>query len=231
MSLEIDTTSPTALAQRAEELAGEVGTYGPRSVPTELRREHLLTCATLLFTERGYDATSMSDVAAMALVTKPVVYDLFGSKEELFGAVMTAAHDELLSRVARAIEREQDPARLGFVATRAYFVFVRERKAAWQHLLRSGQGLVGEWVAMMQERHAAFLRDVVTANLEAAGLAFDARRVAALAEMLVGAVVSLAGWWVNQRDVSVDEIAAFYAAAMDQSVRAALGPPLGASGS
>lgn len=214
-----------SLARRVLELAGEVGRYGPRSVPADLRREHLLACATLLFTEEGFEGTSMNDVAAMAGVSKPVLYDAFGSKEDLFGAVMDETHQELLQRVAAAMEAEPDPGRYVFATSRAYFEFVQERRAAWLNLLRSGPGLVGEWMEVLQRRHASFLGGLISGNLDRAGIPYDPRRVEGVTEMLVGAVVALAGWWVEQDGVSVEEAAELYATAMEPSIRAALPIP------
>ena len=149
-------TTDTTLSRRVLDLGARIMTFGPRSVPADLRREHLLAVATLLFTERGYEGVSMNDVAALAGVSKPVVYDAFGSKEQLFGAVMDATHEELLRRTAEAMDDPagEDPM---FTSSRAYFAFVRDREMAWHNLLRTGPALVGEWMQRLQRRHAEFL--------------------------------------------------------------------------
>jgi len=50
----------------------------------EVRREQILGAARRRFEESGYDAVSMSDVAAAAKVTRGLVHHYFGSKKELY---------------------------------------------------------------------------------------------------------------------------------------------------
>lgn len=69
-------------------------------MPREQRRAQLLDLATRLFSERGYQATSMDDIATAAGVTKPVLYQHFSSKEELFGVVIEIIGERLLENVA-----------------------------------------------------------------------------------------------------------------------------------
>jgi AcrR family transcriptional regulator len=70
----------------------------------ERRRPMILDAAYDVFLERGYDRTSMSDIALRAGVTKPVVYDCFASKEALFAAVRDKLEQQLLADVGVALE-------------------------------------------------------------------------------------------------------------------------------
>lgn len=70
-------------------------------VPPEVR-ERILSSALELFASRGYNATSLREVALAAGVTKPMVYYYFGSKEGLYRTLMEAANGEfeaILNRV------------------------------------------------------------------------------------------------------------------------------------
>lgn len=67
----------------------------PRQADTEQRAEHLLEIATETFTRHGYADTSVDRIAAVARISKPTIYAHYGSKAELFKAViarMTARH-------------------------------------------------------------------------------------------------------------------------------------------
>lgn len=68
-------------------------------MPREQRRAQLLELATELFIERGFQGTSMDDIAGAAGVTKPVVYQHFSSKEELYGVVIEITGKRLLNSV------------------------------------------------------------------------------------------------------------------------------------
>ena len=52
------------------------------------RREQLVQVGRSLFAEKGYDGTSIEEIAARANVSKPVVYEHFGGKEGLYAVVV-----------------------------------------------------------------------------------------------------------------------------------------------
>src|SRR5881275_911507 len=74
----------------------------------ERRRPLVLDAAFGLFVERGYEGTSMEAIAAAAGVTKPVVYDCFASKEELFAALLRREESRVLGQIAAALPRGAD---------------------------------------------------------------------------------------------------------------------------
>lgn len=88
----------------------------------ERRRPLVLDAALELFLERGYEGTSMEAIAKAAGVTKPVVYDCFPSKEELFKALLRREEERVLGQIAAALPGdpgEGDPERVlinGFTA-------------------------------------------------------------------------------------------------------------------
>jgi AcrR family transcriptional regulator len=69
----------------------------------EQRRRQLLDIGRELFAERGFDATSVEEVASHADVSKPVVYGHFGGKEGLYGAVVDREMQALLDRFTSAL--------------------------------------------------------------------------------------------------------------------------------
>lgn len=62
---------------------------------SERKRRMLMTAATALFLEKGYDGTSMDDVAAKAMVSKPTVYKYFSDKERLFAEIVSATTGQI----------------------------------------------------------------------------------------------------------------------------------------
>ena len=90
-------------ARPATRRRGRAAHLGP-----ERRRPLVLDAAFELFLEHGYDGTSMEAVAHAAGVTKPVVYDCFGSKEELFTALLQREEARVLGQIAAALPREAD---------------------------------------------------------------------------------------------------------------------------
>src|SRR5580765_2910933 len=67
------------------------------------RRQQLLNVARALFAEKGFDGTSIEEIAHRANVSKPVVYEHFGGKEGIYAVVVDREMDRLLDRVTGAL--------------------------------------------------------------------------------------------------------------------------------
>src|SRR6195952_1396247 len=67
------------------------------------RREQLLDVGRSLFAEKGFEATSIEEIAARASVSKPVVYEHFGGKEGLYAVVVDREMQALLERINSAL--------------------------------------------------------------------------------------------------------------------------------
>ena len=76
-------------------------------------RDLLLEAALALFAERGYEQTSLDQVAAAAGFTKGAVYSNFGSKDELFLTLMDQQIDKRVGQVRDALQLPHDAARTG----------------------------------------------------------------------------------------------------------------------
>ena len=95
------------------------------------RREQLLDIGRRLFAERGFEGTSIEEIAAQAGVSKPVVYEHFGGKEGLYAVVVDREVERLLS-TATAI--------LSGANTREDFeVRDKSRNVAWLAILSFGE--------------------------------------------------------------------------------------------
>ncbi len=78
-----------------------------RSRPTRAQtRARVLRAAGQVFAERGYERSSLDDVAAAAGLTKGAIYSSFSGKEELFYALMEERINERLALVADVIDRQ-----------------------------------------------------------------------------------------------------------------------------
>lgn len=78
---------------------------------SDRKRQAILAAATALFLSKGYDGTSMDDVAGLAEVSKPTVYKHFADKERLFYAIVlgtTDQMDELVRLVTDALTKTDD---------------------------------------------------------------------------------------------------------------------------
>lgn len=106
-------------------------------LPREQRRESVLEAARVVFVRVGYHPTSMDDIAEAAGVTKPVLYQHFSSKLELYLAVLDQAIDELLAAADKALRSTADNKLRVQATMRAYFEFVDAKAGGYQLLFES----------------------------------------------------------------------------------------------
>ena len=99
------------------------------------RREQLIATGRQLFAERGFDATSIEEVAARAKVSKPVVYEHFGGKEGLYAVVVDREVRALLERITTALTAGH-PRELLEQAALALLDYIEEETNGFQVLVR-----------------------------------------------------------------------------------------------
>jgi AcrR family transcriptional regulator len=108
--------------------------YAPR-LPPEERREQLLDATLELIAEKGYESVSMEGIARRAGVTKPVVYDLFGSLADLLEALLEREEERALNQLAElmpAPAENADPAQVLVDGLDAFLRAVATRPDAWR---------------------------------------------------------------------------------------------------
>ena len=81
-------------------ISSSISDFRHGRVPRELRERQLVELAEQLFADRGYGGTSMEELASRAGVTKPMVYELFGSKDGVFRACVDRAVEQMARSVA-----------------------------------------------------------------------------------------------------------------------------------
>jgi len=87
----------------------KAGNTAVRGAAGLARREQIVSIAASLFGEKGYDATSLRDIAEAAGITKAALYYHFPDKERLYEDVAVARIGGLLEEVRAAVEKSDDP--------------------------------------------------------------------------------------------------------------------------
>ncbi|WP_331714584.1 TetR/AcrR family transcriptional regulator [Auraticoccus cholistanensis] len=106
-------------------------------LPRDQRRAQLLAAATRAFSDRGYHAVAMDDVAEGAGVSKPVLYQHFASKLELYLALLDSACQELVDMVAGALASTTRNSDRVAAAMAAFFGFVAARGSSFRFVFES----------------------------------------------------------------------------------------------
>src|SRR5687767_15589396 len=101
------------------------------------RREQLIDIARGLFAERGFDGTSIEEIAARAEVSKPVVYEHFGGKEGLYAIVVDRELQLVLDRFTSALSASGHPRQLLERAALALLDYIEDHTAGFRVLTRA----------------------------------------------------------------------------------------------
>src|ERR1017187_7837336 len=98
------------------------------------RREQLLLVARRIFADRGFQATTMDDIAKEAGFTKPILYQYFESKTDLYREIVAQTAQKLLSSLDAAVSSVESPRTKIEVAFRVYFEMVVNEPDAFRVL-------------------------------------------------------------------------------------------------
>ncbi|MFI2348338.1 TetR/AcrR family transcriptional regulator [Streptomyces sp. NPDC019443] len=170
------------------------------------RREQLLDIGRTLFAEKGFEGTSVEEIAAKAGVSKPVVYEHFGGKEGLYAVVVDREMRQLLDMVTSALTAGH-PRELLEQAAFALLDYIERYTDGFRILVRDSP------VAQSTGTFASLISDIATQVEDILGLEFKARgfdpKLAPLyAQALVGMVALTGQWWVDARRPKKAEVAA-----------------------
>lgn len=116
--------------------------YSPRR-PREQRREELLDSALHVLDGDGFGGLTMEGVAREADLAKTVVYDTFGSRDELLRSLLAREQERALSTLAAAMPRPpfgDDPRQILAQALTTLLESVREHPETWRLILLPSEG-------------------------------------------------------------------------------------------
>lgn len=172
----------------------------PRLSATE-RRQQLLDVAGALFAQCGYHGLSMEQLADAAGVSKPVLYQHFPSKHDLYLGLLRDAITEMEAQITKALEDTGDNKARVHGAIAAYFDFIGDRRFA---LLFDTAELADEDVRAEIESANSRMADVVGSLIaEDAGL--DLERARLLAVAVRALATEGARWWVEHDGIDKEE--------------------------
>ncbi|MFI7318660.1 MULTISPECIES: TetR/AcrR family transcriptional regulator [Streptomyces] len=170
------------------------------------RREQLLDIGRTLFAAKGFEGTSVEEIAAKAGVSKPVVYEHFGGKEGLYAVVVDREMRQLLDMVTGALTAGH-PRELLEQAAFALLDYIETYTDGFRILVRDSP------VAQSTGTFASLISDIATQvedilGQEFKGRGFDQKLAPLYAQALVGMVALTGQWWLDARKPKKAEVAA-----------------------
>ena len=171
------------------------------------RRQQLLDIGRELFAQKGFEATSIEEIAARADVSKPVVYEHFGGKEGLYSVVVDREMQLLLDHFTSALSAPGHPRELLERAALVLLEYIEVDTDGFRVLTRDGpitssggtfSSLIGE-VARKVEH-------ILGRQFAARG--YEPQLAVLYSQALVGMVALVGQWWLDNRSLDKHAVAA-----------------------
>lgn len=178
---------------------------GTKGVPRAARERQVLAAATEEFGRHGYEATTLAAIATRVGVTKPLVHQYFGSKQDLYLACLNPVGDRLLGAIRAAMaEHDTGAPPTPLRVLHALFTELDGQREAWFVLYDPSLPPDSD-----AAHRAAYYRDAIddlaatgTADLLHAAGASDPLDADALKHAWRGLCTALVRWWINRPDQS-----------------------------
>jgi AcrR family transcriptional regulator len=171
------------------------------------RREQLIEIARRLFAEKGFEGTSVEEIAARAEVSKPVVYEHFGGKEGLYAVVVDREVGYLLAEIEGALSAGSRSRELVEQAALALLDYVETHTDGFRILVRDSSvaSSSGSFASLLSDI-ASQVEGLLVTEFKRHGL--EAKTAPMYAQMLVGMIALTGQWWLSARKPRKSEVAA-----------------------
>lgn len=174
----------------------------PQRMPREARRQQLLQAAQRVFVAHGYHGASMDEIAEVALVSKPVLYQHFPGKRELYLALLDSHLADFSKQLEEAISSTTDNRQRVFATINTYYSYIKSESQAYRLIFESdvlADQLIAGRIERFNNKLASSIARVVVEDTdmsEAEGL-LAGRALAGLSQVS-------ARYWASSDD-SVDQ--------------------------
>jgi len=188
----------------ATNLENEAMGNRPTRLPRDQRRIQLLDAASEVFASKGYHAAAMDDIADAAGVSKPVLYQHFPSKLDLYLALLDQSCDRLVEVLEEALSSTDDNANRVDATVEAFFEFVSS-SGDFRFVFESdltGERAVQQRLARVNNEISGAIADVIAVDTS-----LPHQQAKLLAVSLVGIAQVSARYWISggTSAISVDE--------------------------
>jgi AcrR family transcriptional regulator len=170
------------------------------------RREQLIDVGRGLFAQKGFQATSIEEIAQRAKITKPLVYEHFGGKEGLYAVVVDREVKSLLDRITDGLDAEQ-PRLMLEQAALAFLGYIQDNPEGFRVLVRDSPvtGTAGTLASVIDDVASQVEYILVE---EFSKREFDDKLAPLYSRALVGMTVQVGGWWMDVGKPRIEVVAA-----------------------
>lgn len=181
---------------------------GTKGVPRLERETQILQVAAEIFGTEGYAATSIQTVAERAGISKPLVYNYFGSKEGLFLACLEHGGTIVADEIERIARGDAVGVERGLNTLDGMFSILEPQPYLWKLFYdptAPSSGAVADAVRHYTDRIAKLADEGVTELMTLAGNT-DPLDISAMTAVWMGMVDTLMNWWMEHPEESAEQM-------------------------
>ena len=181
---------------------------GTKGVPRLDRETQILDIASEQFGTQGFAATSVAAVADKAGISKPLIYNYFGSKEGLYEACLDRGGALVADEIERIARGDAVGIERGMATLAGMFALLEPQPYLWRLFFdptAPSTGPIADSIALYAERIGKLADEGVTELMNLAGND-DPLDISAMTAVWLGIVDSLMNWWMEHPDESADQM-------------------------
>ncbi len=181
---------------------------GTKGVPRLDRETQILDIASEQFGTHGFAATSVATIADKAGISKPLIYNYFGSKEGLYEACLDRGGALLADEIERIARGDAVGIERGMATLAGMFALLEPQPYLWRLFFDQtapATGPIADSVALYAERIGKLADEGVTELMGLAGND-DPLDISAMTAVWLGIVDSLMNWWLEHPDESAEQM-------------------------
>lgn len=178
---------------------------GTKRIPRAVREQQMLDAAVEIFAARGYRAASMDAIAAEAKISKPMLYLYYGSKDELFSAVVVRESERLVSAMSAGWDPHLKQSEQVHIIIRNILTYVHGHQDSWRVIYRVSMAHphFAELVSISRSRLTELLSEVLRRGLQKP---LRDSEIEIMSITIVGALEAISDR-ISEGDIDIDEAA------------------------
>ena len=181
---------------------------GTKGVPRLDRETQILDIASEQFGTHGFAATSVAAIADKAGISKPLIYNYFGSKEGLYEACLDRGGAMLADEIERIARGDAVGIERGMATLAGMFALLEPQPYLWRLFFDAtapSTGPIADSVALYADRIGKLADEGVAELMGLAGND-DPLDISAMTAVWLGIVDSLMDWWLDHPDESAEQM-------------------------
>lgn len=170
------------------------------------RREQLVAVGRKTFASKGFDGTSVEEIASQAKISKPVIYEHFGGKEGLYAVIVDREVHALMSALEAALDSQQRPRMILEDSALALLTYIESNSDGFRILVRDApqNSTSGSFSSLMGDI-AIKVEHLLANQFSQANM--NPKWAPLYAQMLVGMIAQVGQWWLDERRMSKEDVA------------------------